>query len=346
MTPPSCSAPELLARQVGMRAPESYQRTQTSGNMRVAVLELPGRPSELAEGGLFKAPMPPQQQPQPEMFGVAGGRRDPSRPTDLNFGLPQSQDPTFPTSPLSGLGSPHRSPYAQTPGTPRPDYNQQITDSLTHQSPPYVNPQTPGTPRPHSDPSYLATPPGLRLDQYTQQSASRRPSPSHQNFDPYSSIPGTPRPSVTERFPCSPGSQRSNDCHTQVVGTPRPSPDPYTQQPSTMRPQKPPEPFSQAPAENFTPQPAGSSSSPLVPGETMAFAPTHHQVTGVRVLLCLCVLSFHLCFLSLVAAVSRKTTAAGLISQKPQQSGPKAPWDVGGEWLLWLGRSYSNSRPL
>lgn len=115
-------------------------------------------------GDLFKAPMPPQQ----EVCG--GGRRDPSRPTDLNFaGLSQSQDSAFPSSPRSALGSPHRSPYAQMPGTPRPDYNQQTTDPFPQQSPPYVGPQTPGTPRPHSETPYMVTPPALRLEPYSQQ---------------------------------------------------------------------------------------------------------------------------------------------------------------------------------
>lgn len=273
---------------VGMRAAD-YQRSSSGTNIRVGASELYGRHGELLQGGLFKAPMPPQHQAQPEVFGSTGGaatggagRRDPSRPADLGF------DPSFPSSPLSGLGSPHRSPYAQTPGTPRPDYVQQLTDPFTQQSPltsrpspdPYANPQTPGTPRPHSDPSYLSTPPPHRLEQYTQQqSASRRPSPSHTNIDPYSSNPGTPRPSVTERFPRSPGSQRSADGYPQPSGTPRPSPDPYAPQPSTPRPQKAPEPFSQSQVDSFTPQAAGSGSSPLAPGLSgETFTPTHHQV--------------------------------------------------------------------
>lgn len=259
MSPPSGPGPDVLARHV-VRIAESFQRTQAA-SVRVG---------ELVQGGLFKAPMPPHHQSQQEVFGGAGGGR---RPTDLNFSFPPSQDSAFPSSPLSGLGSPHRSPYGQTPGTPRPDYNQQITDPFIQQSPPYVNPQTPGTPRPHSDPSYLQTPPALRLDQYSQQSGGARPSPSHQTMDPYSSNPGTPRPSVTERFPRSPGCQRSSE--TQPAGTPRPSSDPY-QQNSTLRPQRGPEAFSQVPGENFTPQAAGAGSSPLTPGET--FAPTHHQV--------------------------------------------------------------------
>lgn len=161
-------------------------------------------------GGVFKAPMPPQQQLQVELFGLSGGgpRRDVSRPADVTFGLAPPQD--VPSSPLSGLGSPQRSPYAQ-----RLDPSQQLSDPF--QSPltsrpspdPYTNPQTPGTPRPHSDPTYLSTPPSLRLDHFTQQSAARWPSPSHQTFDPYGSNPGTPRPTVAERFPRSPGSQPS-----------------------------------------------------------------------------------------------------------------------------------------
>lgn len=295
MSPPSGSAPDHSARQVGVRAPETYQRTpHNSSNLRA--------PVELVQGGVFKAPMPPQHQSQQEMFGSTGGggRRDSSRPTDLGFAFPQSQD--FPSSPLSGLGSPHRSPYTQTPGTPRPDYSQQITDPFTQQSPlssrpspdPYANPQTPGTPRPHSDPTYLPTPPALRLDQYNQQSTNRRPSPSHPTLDPYASNPGTPRPSVTDRFPRSPGSQRSTDPYAQPVGTPRPTQDPYAQQPSTPRPQKAPETFSQ---ESFTPQSAASRLSPLASGlsaEMTTFTVTHHQVredmlfTGLCCSFCIC----------------------------------------------------------
>ncbi|XP_068593242.1 histone-lysine N-methyltransferase 2C-like isoform X2 [Cebidichthys violaceus] len=320
MSPPSGSASDPSARHIGIRAAEPYQRTpHNSSNIRAAVSELYGRGGELVHGGLFKAPMPPQHQPQLEVFGTTGGagRRDLSRPTDLGFALSQSQDPPFPSSPLSGLGSPHRSPYAQTPGTPRPDYSQQMSDPFTQHSPltsrpspdPYTNPQTPGTPHPHSDPTYLTTPPALRLDQYNQQSTSRRPSPSHQNLDPYASNPGTPRPTVTEHFPRSPGSQRNTDPYAQPAGTPRPmldpyaqqpstprpmldpygqqpsTPrpmlDPYAQQPSTPRPHKVPETFSQAPMEIFTPQLAGSGSSTLVPGlsgETVTFTPTHQQL--------------------------------------------------------------------
>lgn len=275
MSPPTSSAPDHLSRHTGIRATETYQRTpHNNSNTRVTLSEPYGRAGEVVQGGVFKAPMPPQQQPYQELFGsTGGGRRDLTRPTE--FPLTQSQDLPFPSSPLSGLSSPHRSPYAQAPGTPRPDYSQQIPDPFAQQSPltsrpspdPYSNPQTPGTPCPHSDPSYLTTPPALRLDQYSQQSVNRRPSPSHPNLDPYGSNPGTPRPSVTERFPRSPGSQRGVDPYTQPAGTPRPSSDPYAQQPSTPRPQKAPEPFGQAPAESS----CGSSTPP--------FTPTHHQVT-------------------------------------------------------------------
>ncbi|KAF7643369.1 hypothetical protein LDENG_00240600 [Lucifuga dentata] len=284
MSPPSGSTPDHLARHASIRGTESYQRTlHNSSGARMATSEPCGRANEMVQGGLFKAPMPPHQQLQQEVFGGTGGGR--SRPADPGLPLPQPQDSAFPSSPLSGLSSPHRSPYAQTPGTPRPDYSQQIPDPFAQHSPltsrpspdPYSNPQTPGTPRPHSDPAYLSTPPTLRVEQFCQQSANRRPSPSHPNIDPYGSNPGTPRPSVTERFPRSPGGQRGADSYAQPAGTPRPSPDPYAQQPSTPRPQKAPEPFGQAPAES------GCGSAPLaagLSGETAGFIPTHHQSPG------------------------------------------------------------------
>lgn len=230
----------------------------------------------LVPGGLFKAPMPPHLQPQQDAFCSGGGgvRRD------VGF----AQD--FPSSPLSGLGSPHRSPYAQMPGTPRPDYSQQVSDLFPHQSPlssrpspdPYTNPQTPGTPRPHSDSSYLPSAAALQLEQFTQQSSARRPSPSHPALDPYASNPGTPRPSAAERFPRSPGGQWSSDPFSQPAGTPRPTADPYSQQPATPRPHKGPEAFSQASGESFGPQSAGS---PLGPEST--FSGTPHQVRRVPV---------------------------------------------------------------
>ncbi|KAM4718655.1 histone-lysine N-methyltransferase 2C-like isoform 3-T3 [Anableps anableps] len=219
MSPSSGSPPDLSIRHV--RAGDSIQRTSLT-----------------VQGGVFKAPMPPQQE-------VGGGRRDQG----------------FPSSPVSGLGSPHRSPYAQTPGTPRPDYSQQLGDSLgSRPSPdPYRDPQTPSTPHPHSDSTYLTTPPGLRPDQIN-------PSPSSLPLDSYPSNPGTTLPA--ERFPRSPGSQRSAESFAQPAGTPRPSPE-YLQQPSTPRPQK-------TLAETFTTPPAASGSSPLGPGlmpEVGAFSP-------------------------------------------------------------------------
>lgn len=268
ISPLSGSAPDHPGRYVTVRAAESYPRSPV-------------------QGGVFKTPKPPQHQLQPELFGlpVGGGRRDPSRPPDLGFALPQSQDSPFPSSPLSGLGSPQRSPYApQTSGSTRLDYCQQITDPFAQQSPlisrpspdPYANTQTPGTPRPHSDPTYLNTPPALCLDQYSQPTASRHVSPSHPTFDPYASSPGTPRPA--ERFPRSPGSQRSNDPYSQPPGTPRPSSDPYTQQPSTPKTQKATETFSRTPVETCPLQPVRSPLGPGLCGETVPFTPTHHQV--------------------------------------------------------------------
>lgn len=281
MSPPPGSDPS--ARHIGLRGAEGYQvNPHSSSSIGAVVSELCARGDELVHAGLFKAPMPPHHQSQLETCGTTGGRRD------MGFALCHSQDPSLPSTPLSGLGSPHRSPYSQTPGTPRPDYSQQMTEPFTQQSPltslpspdSYASPQTPGTPHPHSEP-YLTTPPALRLDQYNQKSTSRRPSPSHQNVDTYASNPGTPRPSITEHFPRSPGSQRSSDPYTLPDATSQPLLDPYIQQPSALRPQKGPEPFSQA-LKEILPQLTGSGSSPLVQGlsgETVTFSPTHLQVT-------------------------------------------------------------------
>lgn len=269
MSPSSGSASDLSGRYISLRAAEVHQRM----NQRVVVPGSPGRGCEFIQGGVFKAPMPPLQE-------AGGARREPSRPTDLGFSLPLVLDPTFPSSPLSVLGSPHRSPYTQTPGTPRPDYSQQ--DVLSQQSPlssrpspdHYSNPQTPGTPRPHSDSAYLTTPPPLKPDQFTQQPGNQRPSPSHLPPDPYTSNPGMPRPS--ERFPRSPGTQRNADPYAPPSGMTRPSPDPYLQQPSAPWPQK-------SPGDGFTTQPAASGSSPLTPGssaEAGTFIMTPPQVTA------------------------------------------------------------------
>ncbi|XP_035986055.1 histone-lysine N-methyltransferase 2D [Fundulus heteroclitus] len=241
MSPASGSPPDPSVRQ--MRAAESLQRI----NLTV-------------QGGLFKAPMPPQQE-------LAGGAR-----RDLSF-LPTLELP-FPSSPVSALGSPHRSPYAQTPGTPRPEFGQQPAEPLPHQSPlssrpspdPYRDPQTPGTPLGQSDSCYRVTPPTLRPDQIGQPPGGRHPSPSHLPLDSCVSNPGTPRPS--ERFPRSPGPQQSADPFSQPAGTLRPSPELYLQQTSTPRPQK-------AMPESFATQPAAPASSPLGQG-LMPEAGTFH----------------------------------------------------------------------
>lgn len=262
------SGSELLSHHPTLRPTESFQRSQNSGTLRHSTLDLSCRAGDPVQVNLFKAPMRPQQEVcSGAGGGGGGGRRDPARPTDVNFaGVSQSQDSAFPSSPLSALGSPQQSPYAQMPGTPRPEYNQQTADPFIQQSPPYITPQTTGTPRSH-DPAYMVTSPALRLEQYSQQqpAAGHRPSPSHQSTDPYSSNPGTPRPSVVERFPRSPGSQRSGD--TSSGGTPRP--DQYSQQSPTVRSQKPS-------VDGSTPQHIGPGSSPLA---LQNFTSTQHQVT-------------------------------------------------------------------
>lgn len=268
INPPSGSGSDL-SHHPTLRPTESFQRSQNSGTLRHSTLDPSFRAGDPVQVNLFKAPLRPQQEVcSGAGGGGGGGRRDPSRPPDVNFaGLSQSQDSAFPSSPLSALGSPQQSPYAQMPGTPRPEYNQQAADPFIQQSPPYINPQTSGTPRSHSDPAYMVTPPALRLEQYSQQqpAAGHRPSPSHQSSDPYSSNPGTPRPSVVERFPRSPGSQRGGD--TSSGGTARP--DQYGQQSPSVRAQNPS-------VDGSTPQHIGPGSSPLA---LQNFTSTQHQVT-------------------------------------------------------------------
>ncbi|XP_023181708.1 histone-lysine N-methyltransferase 2C-like isoform X7 [Xiphophorus maculatus] len=215
---PDLSASGFPPSRAGMVTPSSGSPPDQSLRP-VRVGDSSQRTSLTMQGGVFKAPMPPHQE--------ATGRRDPG----------------FPNSPVSGLGSPHRSPYAS--GTP------QLGDTPSSRpSPdPFRDPQTPGTPHPHSDCGYLAMPTGLRADPVSQ------PSPS--SLDSYPSNPGTPRSS--ERFPRSPGSQRSVDLFPQSVGTPRPPPELHLQQPSAPRAQK-------TLAESLTAPPPASASSPLGPG--------------------------------------------------------------------------------
>ncbi|XP_060950226.1 histone-lysine N-methyltransferase 2C-like [Limanda limanda] len=260
--PPPGSAPDHAVRHA--------QRTHSSGHLRAAA-DSYGRGGDLVQrGGVFKAPMPPQL----EMFGNPGGGAGEGgagrRPTDL--------------------GSPHPS-YAQTsgtPGTPRPDYCQQTPDPFSQHSPltsrPSPDPYT-GTPRPHSDPSYLTPPTTLQLDQFNQQPANRRPSPSHPTLDAYPSHPGTPRPSGTERVPHSPGGQRSSDPYARPVGTPRPSPDPYSLQPSTPDPHQSPgklqDSFPRTPGSQSSQQPAVSEDG--FSGRTPGHAPFEqgHMTPGL-----------------------------------------------------------------
>ncbi|XP_014874682.1 histone-lysine N-methyltransferase 2C isoform X3 [Poecilia latipinna] len=237
---PDLSASGLTPSRAGMVIPSSGSPPDPSLRP-VRAGDSSQRTSLTVQGGVFKAPMPPHQE--------AAGRRD--------LG--------FPNSPVSGLGSPHRSPYA--PGTP------QLGDATgSRPSPdPFRDPQTPGTPQPHSDCGYLAMPTALRADPVSQ------PSPS--SLDSYPSNPGTPR--SAERFPRSPGSQRSVDLFPQSVGMPRPPPESYLQQPSAPQAQK-------TLAESLTAPPAASASSSLGPGlmvERGAFspaAPKLQQSSGSR----------------------------------------------------------------
>ncbi|XP_061522122.1 histone-lysine N-methyltransferase 2C-like isoform X2 [Phycodurus eques] len=260
-------ASRTLAPQPGLQHSRAAMKSPPSGSQVYHRSQV--------QGGVFKAPMPPQTQLQQELFGT---RRDPSRPADLS--LPQPQDPAF----HSGLGSPQRSPYAPTLGTPRVDNSQQMAEPIVQQSSlpsqpshdAYTNSPTSG---PHSDSLYLpntnpslSTSPALCLD-HLKMVTGRRPSPSHPALDPYSSNTGTPRPSVLERFPRSPGGTLTSDPYARAPGTPRPSSDPYVQQPPTPHPQKAAETFGQAQVESFTPQLGRSSICRDLGGGTV----THKQ---------------------------------------------------------------------
>lgn len=219
---------------------------------------------------VFKTPMPPQSQQDSFNSAQQGFRRGASE----TFPQVQQSDP-YPDQPLTPhpsmgegfnnegrmmrptQGNPFAQPlsmsrqrdlYAQAPATPRPDYSQQMHD-------PYAQPpgtprphdpyaQMPGTPRPHSDPYPVAptTPRTAAMNQFSQPN-SRRQSPSHA-IDPYAQMPGTPRPFPGERYPKSPGSQRTPDPYLQSPGTPRPvHTDPYSQAPNTPCPGAGPEAF-------------------------------------------------------------------------------------------------------
>ncbi|XP_055784566.1 histone-lysine N-methyltransferase 2C-like isoform X7 [Salvelinus fontinalis] len=267
MSPPSGG--EAFARIGGHRA-EVYQRMSHNRMIlsdpysRPLLTPIPGS-NESGSVPVFKAPMPPQQEPYggpmpgglrrgPSNDFPQGSQADPYAQQPLTIrppmgeGFPneprmmrQPQEGHF-SQPMPMMRHPHRNSYSQAPSTPRPDYSQQMPE-------PYAQPpgtprphsdghaQPPGTPRPHSDPSYLQTPPSLHLDQLPQQHpANRRQSPSH-SIDPYASMPGTPRPAPGDRFPKSPASQRNMDPYAQQPGTHRPSNAIlYAQPPGTPRP--------------------------------------------------------------------------------------------------------------
>ncbi|XP_063062990.1 histone-lysine N-methyltransferase 2C isoform X3 [Engraulis encrasicolus] len=245
-----------------------------------------------------------QQHMQPDMFGSMlpqGLRRGPGelfdrqRPSHRPDGFQQGQQPDpYAQQPLTphpamggdGFGNESRmmrqqqgghfpmtrNPYAHAPGTPRPDYSQQMPDPYAQMpgtprpssSDPYA--QQPATPRPSMDPYAMqpSTPRPVPVDQFSQpQPISRRQSPSHA-MDPYAQMPGTPRPGPGDRYPKSPVAQRVVDPYAQPPGTPRPQnkPDPYDQAPSTPRPVLT-DPYSQPPG---TPRPASSPDAFTRPG--------------------------------------------------------------------------------
>ncbi|TNN54069.1 putative E3 ubiquitin-protein ligase [Liparis tanakae] len=108
------------------------------------------------------------------------------------------------------------------------------------------------------EPSYLSPPPGLRPDQYGQQSSGRRPAPSPPTLDPYASTL-TPRPPAPDAYAAAP---------------PRPSLGPYAQ-----RPQK-------GPGEVFPPRralkhPGTSGHAPFEQRHVAAETTNQMSVVGV-----------------------------------------------------------------
>ncbi|XP_051738984.1 histone-lysine N-methyltransferase 2C isoform X6 [Ctenopharyngodon idella] len=265
---------------------EVYQRMAHSRMVlsdpysRPLLTPIPGS-NESGSVPVFKTPMPPSQLQQDSFSAGQQGMRRGSSDTfsQVQHSDPYSHQPLTPhpsmgdgfsnegrmmrpgpgpfTQPLAMSRHPQRDPYSQAPSTPRPDYPQQMPD-------PYAQPpgtprphdpyaQMPGTPRPHSDPYPLPpSTPRTAIDQFSQsQPNSHRQSPSHA-IDPYAQMPGTPRPSHGERYPKSPGNQRTSDPFSQPPGTPRPvKNEPYDQSPGTPRPVLP-DPYSQPPG---TPRP-------------------------------------------------------------------------------------------
>ncbi|XP_051538392.1 histone-lysine N-methyltransferase 2C-like isoform X2 [Myxocyprinus asiaticus] len=296
---------------------EAYQRMAHSRMVlsdpysRPLLTPIPGS-NESGSVPVFKTPMPPSHSQQDSFNAAQLGMRRGSSDT---FSSVQQFDP-FAHQPLAfhpSMGDgfsnesrmmrpphgspfaqqlpmsrhPQRDPYSQAPATQRPEFPQQMPDPYA-QMPgtprphdPYA--QMPGTPRPHSDPYPMppSTPRTAAVDQFPQsQSNSRRQSPSYA-LDPYAQMPGTPRPSPGERYPKSPGSQRTPDPYLQLPGTPRPvKNDPYDQPPGTPRPVLT-DPYSQPPG---TPRPgAGPGAGPeafprpnpranLMPHQTDPFA--------------------------------------------------------------------------
>eukprot|EP00062_Callorhinchus_milii_P023408 gi/632982228/ref/XP_007908022.1/ PREDICTED: histone-lysine N-methyltransferase 2C [Callorhinchus milii] len=254
------------------------------------------RPGGEAGGGhLFKAPMPPPQDPygpvspSPRRLPIDPYERHPLTPRPADSFLlpvdpyaqplhnPRLGTETFPHPPrvsrpnqvdsfpqpgaVSRQRSPH-DPYSQLPGTPRPAID------------PYT--QQPGTPRPqpqqiepYSQQPSTPRPPPQQIDPYAQQPGTPRPQP--QQIDPYAQQPSTPRPQPQQIDPYAqqPGTPRpqpqQTDPYAQQPGTPRPQPqqiDPYAQQPGTPRPQPQQiDPYAQQPG---TPRPQHQQIDPYV----------------------------------------------------------------------------------
>uniref|UniRef100_A0A8C9RDT7 Histone-lysine N-methyltransferase 2C n=1 Tax=Scleropages formosus TaxID=113540 RepID=A0A8C9RDT7_SCLFO len=218
--PPGTPRPssDPYAQPPGTPRPSSDPYAQPPGTPRPSsdpYTQPPGTPRPISDS-YVQHPTTPQPSPDPYAQPPNTPRPSPD---------PYSQPP--------GTPRPTTDPYAQPPGTPRPSNEPYVQTSSNARPSPDPYSQPPGTPRPLSNPR-------LSGEQYPQQPqpllSKRRQSPSH-SVDPFAQPPGTPRLVMGERFPKSPGSQRSVDPFVHPSRNPRlMNSDPFAQPPGTPRP--------------------------------------------------------------------------------------------------------------
>ncbi|XP_051910013.1 histone-lysine N-methyltransferase 2C-like [Hippocampus zosterae] len=191
----ACDASRALALQPGLEHSRAAMKSPPSGSQVY--------PRSPVQGGLFKAPMPPQNQPLQELFDGAA-----------------LSDPALHPQ----LGSPRCNTYAPAPRNPGGDYDHQTAEPFVRRSSlsdTYADPPASG---PHGDASYL----GLERSN-TASGRHFRPSlPAH--------LPGLPGSALTlDRY-----AQRASTPDPQKTPeaeTPRLVPSPLGGEPATRKQQ-------------------------------------------------------------------------------------------------------------